>query len=180
MKYGALWAAGALALVLFGSVSYGQPATEEKIHGTWELSMSISSTEASGQSGEPLPEGMEVEMAIAGEQTYRANGSYSSEAKINFQMRMPDGDMELNILVEEAGEWQLSEDGRELTEVANESTYQPLDEPTKEILTALPEMGSMFEIEEGNTTTYQIIAISDTEMEIQLEEPELRVVLNKQ
>lgn len=168
-----------ILLIITSLVNCGQNTAENKMYGTWEMLVFISSADFRQFSEEPFPEGMEMEMTIKGTQSYLKDGKYSGESEVTLKIITPKSEISLRGRVEDVGEWSLHDNGKELVETSTDGTFTPLDEVTGNFLKESPEVAAFFKPVKGETITSQILSISESTMEIQLNEPKLKLILNK-
>jgi len=166
-------------LVISSLVNCGQNSAENKMYGTWEMFAFISSEDFRKFSEEPFPDGMEMEMTMKGMQSYHKDGKYSGEGEITLRIITPKGEIPLRVSVQDAGEWSLDAKGVELVETTTDGTFTPLDDLTGEFLKKSPEVAALFKPVKGETIISRVLSISESTMEIELDEPKLKLILKK-
>lgn len=159
----------------------GQSSVENEILGTWDVSVFWSNEDFVKFSKEPMPDGVEMEMTAKGTVVYHRGGKYNAEGKMTIRLRTPEGEISFRFYTKEAGEWELHASGKQIVETTVDSTFTPLDELSKSFLEESPEMAASMKPVKGESTTSKILSISDSVMQIQLqEEPYLKLTLNRQ
>jgi hypothetical protein len=152
---------------------------ENKMYGAWNISTYFSNEDILKLSEEPLPEGMKMEITLKGTQTYHRGGKYSGEAEWTLRYFNPDGEVSLRFFVKDAGEWSLHSDGLELVETSTGSSNIPLDEITASFLKEVPEFTTFINSVKGETWSSKIVSITDTSLQLELDDPKIRMTLTK-
>jgi len=157
----------------------GSNSVEDKMYGTWEISALFSNADFRKLSEEPIPDEVEIEMTVKGTQSYHKGGKYNGEGEITIRFKTAEGEIPLRFFMKDAGEWSLHDNGKELVETTTDGFLTPLDELTETFLKESPEMAASIRPVKGETTTSQILSISDTLMEIKDDELKIKITMSK-
>lgn len=131
--------------------------------GDWRLAVELGTDELLGGGGEEVPPGMEMTMTIDGSQSYHADGSYTAEADMHMHVVMMGQTVNMAFHVTDRGTWKINEAGK-LVETSQESTAEPLDEPTRQMVAADPTVDDGFVVAPGTEGTFALQVVSEDEI----------------
>lgn len=157
----------------------GDNSIENKMYGTWDGTVSLANDYFKNIIEEPFSDVAEMKMDVEATYSFHKGGKYNLSTESTLQIKLPKGEITLRFFIKDAGEWSLHDDGKELVETSTDSVFTPLDEMTKAFMEKEPNLEAAFKPVKGETTTLQILSISDTTMEIHEPEAKLTYTLNK-
>lgn len=151
---------------------------EDKLIGTWESSVFITSADAAKMSEDPLPEGASMEITISSSETFHIGGKYNGHGKFTIRAKQGSNEMPFNFMVKDAGTWKIH-DGV-LVQTSSDSLVTPLDEFTKKMVTQSPEIGAAFTPVSGESVSLKLNNMSDTTIEVEMmETPYISYIMKK-
>lgn len=166
MKKLALAAITMSFLVILGC---NKPSLTDKLIGSWEVSSYISPAETAKMINEPLPQGLTLEMTLAGSTTYHIGGKYNSDGQITVRLKNSGQEVPLNFLVRDAGTWAIH--GDTLVETSTNSVVTPMDQITKNVVKESPELQTMITPVSGESASSKVVHITETMADLKLLEP---------
>lgn len=177
MKKGAHLILIASVISFLGGCSLLKKAPDKVLIGTWTFSFYISPAEAAKKSEEPIPEGISMEMSMAGSTTYHVGKKYNEDAEVTLRLRKGGEEKALRFYLREAGTWEIQ--GDVLVETTGDFSITPMDEMTKAILEAAPEFKSIITPVKGESTSYKLKDVSDSKIILEEKEYGTTVILQR-
>ncbi|MEM8963760.1 MAG: hypothetical protein AAGD38_19915 [Acidobacteriota bacterium] len=165
----------ALLLPLIALLTMAQGPRDSMV-GTWDFTTFISAEEFRANATS-LADGIEIEMAMIGSQTYRDDGTYVSDVDVTLTIVTEDGRLPLHFNTTDQGTWQL--EGDLITEVLEEGTLTPIDDNTKAFLADVPAIAEGLRPSPGQKTESRLVSISPVEMTTRLENAETSIVFTR-
>jgi hypothetical protein len=177
MKKGAYLILIASLISFSGSCSFLKKSPDKVLIGTWTFSFHMSPAEAAKKSGEPIPEGISMEMSMAGSATYHDGKKYNEEAEVTLRLRKGGEEKAIRVYLREAGTWEIHDDV--LVETTVDFSVTPMDEMTKAILESAPEFKSIITPVKGESTSYKLKEVSDSKFILEEKEYGTTVILQR-
>lgn len=151
---------------------------EKILIGTWNDSIYVSPAEAAKKAEGPIPEGMSLEISASGSVTYHNGYRYNGDGEVTLRLRKGEEERALRFYMRETGVWKIH-NGDVLVETSEDSSVTPLDNLTKEAVENVPELKAMVSPVKGETTSYKIKEISDSNILLEEKESGLTIVLKR-
>lgn len=151
---------------------------ERTLLGAWTYSTFIGPDRAAELSDEPLPAGVEVDLAVEGSSTFHRGGRYDADARIVFRVRQAGEEVPLRVLRREAGTWEVI-DGVIVQTVEN-GTLTALDDLSQAIMDESPDFAAFLAPIAGETESTEVLSYTEDSVDLQEETSELRYTLRRQ
>lgn len=165
-------------LLILGLSSCNNKKYNEKILGTWEFSIFIDSDKAKTMFEGDDTDGLELEATFSGTENYLRGGRYNTEGEVTFRVSANGQEIPLKLSVRESGSWEFHDNY--LITIADDSKVSTLDETTRNVINNAPEFAAMIEPVKGESSSTEIINISETSMQVKTEDlPGLLITYQK-
>ena len=138
----------------------------EQILGTWESSVFIDATRAKAMF--EVEDGMEMQATFTTTEQYLRGGRYNAEGDITFRVSANGQETPIKLHLRESGSWEFHDNF--LVTIAEDSKVTALDDATRNIIANAPEFAEMIEPVKGESSSTEIVSITDTDMQVKMED----------